>query len=213
MDCFDVTVSNSSWKEFVSDMKQFRFNRLVIFGLHLLTRVLDTAQFRHSSVREQTNGLPTYDCNFSKHVYSFCTKMFSSLSLDWLLGLMVFVLNCSSLWLCTCMPYLAVLAKYCYLLLTHFHVVSHIFLDADRAAFLHPDRLEFATARKCIFTDLLERAGERDFFNLAIRETLFSDVLHAIRDLDASETVSVREHPCLNPFQRRREFDTLYRRI
>ena len=147
------------------------------------------------------------DCSAVQAVLVFVVpKRHNSLSLNLLLTVF---LNCSN-WLHTCFPSFIVLAKHCHSLLTYFHVVSHIFFDVDRAAFLHPDRLEFAAAHKGVFTNLLERAGERYFFDLAIRETLFPDVLHAIRDLDASETVAVREHPCLNPLQRRRELDTLY---
>ena len=91
----------------------------------------------------------------------------------------------------------------------HYNIVCYISLDVEREALFHPDYLEVETIIECIDVYLRERAGQRDFLNPAVSEALFSDALHAARNLNAPEIFATVECPVLYSLQRGGKPDAL----
>lgn len=95
----------------------------------------------------------------------------------------------------------------------YLHVAAHILSDVERTALPHLYRTEFRTVIKRALSDLHQRAGEHYLPDTAAAETLFADVLYAVRDLDILEILTTPESPGLDPLQRGGKFDALYRAL
>ena len=95
----------------------------------------------------------------------------------------------------------------------HLHAVPHEILDVERAAPFHQDYFEFGAALKCVLTYFLKRAWKRDFFNSTLLEALLSNVLYTVRNVNTSKILAQTERLRLNPFQRGRKFNSLYRAL
>lgn len=90
----------------------------------------------------------------------------------------------------------------------NFHTVFHALPDIDCTAVFHIDYFEVFAVSKRVFTYFLERAGKHDLFDSATMETLFSDILHAVRNPNAFEISDATERLLLNSLQRSRQLDT-----
>ena len=82
----------------------------------------------------------------------------------------------------------------CYSLVAHVHIFN-VLSDVERAVFPYPNCSEISTEIERAFTYLLERAGKCDFPNSTLTKTVFSNVLHALRNFNALEILAVLERP------------------
>lgn len=62
--------------------------------------------------------------------------------------------------------------------------------DIRDAAVFHPDNPKFVAVGKCLLIHFPHALRERDFFNLAIAKTLFSDVLHTVLNCDVLKIIA-----------------------
>ena len=83
----------------------------------------------------------------------------------------------------------------------HLDAVAHVLPDIERATLFHKDCFEARTKMKRFFAYLFERAWKRDLFNSAELEACHSDVLHAVRYVDALEMLTALERHTFNPLQ------------
>lgn len=93
----------------------------------------------------------------------------------------------------------------------HIHLALHTLLDVHPAALCYSDCSEIFAALKRAFADRPQRAGELDLFDTTVAEAVLPDELHAARNFDASQTLALLERPGLEPPQRGREANALYR--
>ena len=96
--------------------------------------------------------------------------------------------------------------------MAHFDVLFYILPDVERTALLYKDCFEIRPL-KCIFTYLLECAGERDLFDSTVIETIFPDVLNSVRNFDTFEILAVLKCLFLDPLHSGRNSDALYRSL
>ena len=98
-------------------------------------------------------------------------------------------------------------------LILHFHVITHILSDVERATLLNKNRSEIGTTVECAARYSLERAGKRNLFDLTETETVFPDVLHAVRNFNSLEILAPAERRSLDPLQRGRKCNIFNRTL
>ena len=94
--------------------------------------------------------------------------------------------------------------------MAYLHVVVHVLPDVCCAAFFHPDCFEARAAGECVLAYLFERAGKRNFLNLAAEEAPLSDLLYAFRNFGIFQIFAGNAHLPLYSLQSGWEPDTFY---
>lgn len=74
-------------------------------------------------------------------------------------------------------------------LAAHLRIFAHV-LPVERAALLNPSSFETLAVSERAVTYLPECARKRDFFGSAVLETIYSDVLYAVRNFKSFEILA-----------------------